>query len=140
MTVTWSMIVWAIGIGLAWTGVLLGAIKYLLNRQISAFETKLSEADAKASQALTDLSGHKQAFVSSLSDQRQTITNELASLRIEFERKSICGNHARMEDNDTRVFQRLDQLHGDIRELVGGVKGLANSLELVNQHLLNGGK
>jgi hypothetical protein len=140
MTVTWSMIAWAIGILFTWTGVLLGAIKYLLNRQIAAFETKLTEADAKAAQALADLSGHKSTVAADLSNQRLTLAAEMTSLRIEFERKATCGNHLRMEDNDTRLFGRLDQLHGDIRELVGGVKGLANSLELVNQHLLSGGK
>jgi ABC-type transporter Mla subunit MlaD len=140
MTVTWSMIAWGIGLLFTWTGILLGAIKYLLNRQISAFEAKLAEADAKANKALAELSGHKQTIASNLSEHKQALAGELTALRIEFERKAVCGNHSRMEDNDKRLFQRLDQLHGDIRELVGGVKGLANSLELVNQHLLSGGK
>ena len=129
MTITWSMVAWAAGILGAWTGLLLGIINYLLKRQIAAFETKLSEADAKAEKANKSLADHK-----------QSITNELATLRIEFNQKSLCGNHQRMEDNDTRLFKRLDQLHGDIRELVGGVNGLAKSLEMVNEHLLNGGK
>ncbi len=129
MTITFSMIAWVLGILAAWTGMLLGAIKYLLNRQIAAFEAKVADADAKAGKAL-----------SSLSEYKQTVSGDMANLRLEFERKAVCGNHPRMEDNDVRLFQRLDQLHGDIRELVGGVKGLANSLELVNQHLLNGGK
>jgi hypothetical protein len=129
MTITLPMIAWALGIMGAWTGILLGAIKYLLNRQIAAFEAKVAEADAKAGKALSALSEHK-----------QIVTSSIADLRLEFDRKSVCSNHQRMEKNDGKLFERLDNLHGDIRELVGGVKGLTNSLELVNQHLLSGGK
>ena len=66
---------------------------------------------------------------------------DLAHVRKELDKRpAVCTNHQRMESNDKDLFVRLDSLHGDIRELVGGVKGLTNSLELINQHLLNGGK
>lgn len=52
----------------------------------------------------------------------------------------VCSNHGRMEDNDTKLFERLDELHGDIREMVGGMKGLTNQLGLINEYLLKGGK
>ncbi len=61
-------------------------------------------------------------------------------IELKIETMPVCSNHARMETNDEKLFKRLDQLHGDVRELCGGVKGLANQLELVNEHLLNGGK
>ena len=102
------------------------------DKRLTALETtlsKIAEADSKATKAMESLTTHKEA-----------IAKELETIRIESSQKSLCGNHQRMEDNDTRLFRRLDQLHGDIRELCGGVKGLAKSMEVVNQHLLNGGK
>ena len=129
MTITFSMVAWGLGILATWTGMLLGAIKYLLNRQIAAFEAKVEAAGATAGKALAGLSEHRQAMA-----------GELADLRVQFERKLVCGNHQRMEDNDAKLFERLDRLHGDIRELCGGVRGLTNSMELVNQHLMNGGR
>lgn len=136
MMITWPMFLWGFGILVAWTTFLLGIIKYLLTRQLTAFvaeqakaDAKATAADEKAAKALANLTKHKEAM-----------TKVVAELRIEFDRKSICGNHGRMEDNDKRLFGRLDQLHGDIRELVGGVKALTKSMEVINQHLLDGGK
>lgn len=34
---------------------------------------------------------------------------------------------------------RLDTLHGDIRELAGGVKGLRRAVDLMNEYLINNG-
>jgi hypothetical protein len=34
---------------------------------------------------------------------------------------------------------RLDTLHGDIRELAGGVKGLRRAVDLMNEFLINQG-
>ncbi|AJF07775.1 DUF2730 family protein [Geoalkalibacter subterraneus] len=36
-----------------------------------------------------------------------------------------------------KVYRRIDQIHGDVHELVGAVKGLNNNLQLVHEHLLN---
>ena len=91
--------------------------------------SRLAEADTKAAQALVSIAKHERA-----------VSKDLETMRLEFSQRSVCGNHQRMEENDTRLFGRLDQLHGDIRELCGGVKGLTKSMEVVNQHLLNGGK
>lgn len=56
------------------------------------------------------------------------------------ERMPVCDSHSRMETNDTKLFDRLDDLHGDIRELAGGVKGLSRAVDLMNEHLINKGK
>jgi len=48
----------------------------------------------------------------------------------------VCGNHGRMEENDVKLFERFDDLHGDIRELTGGVKGLTRAVDMINEHLL----
>jgi hypothetical protein len=128
-TLTLSMVVFGTSLLLGWTAFLLGAIKWLLNRQINALETRTASAEKKSTETAAELSKHK-----------QTTSETLASLELKFNQKLTCGNHQRMEANDDKLFGRLDSLHGDIRELVGGVKGLTNSLELINQHLLNGGK
>lgn len=140
MTITWPMFVWGFGILLAWTTFLLTIIKFLLTRQLNSFVVKQAETDAKAADALEQLAKHKMAAATELANYQKTAAMDLAALKLEFSQKSTCGNHQRMENNDKDLFVRLDSLHGDIRELVGGVKGLTNSLELINQHLLNGGK
>lgn len=56
------------------------------------------------------------------------------------ERMPVCENHARMEANDTKLMARLDDLHGDIRELAGSLKGLSRAVDLMNEHLINKGK
>lgn len=127
VTITWQMVVAGITLLAAWTGFLLGAIKWLLNRQITALEARLAAAETKAGEAVAGLAKHK-----------QTVTDSLAALRLEVSTKFVCGNHARIENNDEKLFKRMDDLHGDIRELAGGVRGLSNQLELVNRHLLNG--
>jgi len=129
VTITWQMVIAAIGLLTGWTGFLLGAIKWLLNRQITALEARLAAAEAKASEAASGLVEHK-----------QTLSDAMAALRLEISSKFVCGNHARLERNDEKLFIRLDSLHGDIRELSGGVKGLAKSFEMVNEYLLSGGK
>ena len=129
MTITWSQFVWGFGLLLAWTGLLLGAIKYLLNRQIAAFETKLTEADAKAVKALADLSTHE-----------QTVTKDISAIRLEINQKLVCSNHQRMEDDNKDQFVRMDELHGDIREMVGKFDGLQKSIDMLVQHHINGGK
>ena len=136
MTITWPMFLWGFGILGAWTTFLLGIIKFLMTRQLTAFIAKQAETDKKATEAnIKAADAHIE-----LANQKQAFARELAAMKFEFSQKSICGNHQRMEANDKDLFVRLDSLHGDIRELVGGVKGLTNSLELINQHLLNGGK
>ena len=102
------------------------------DKRLSALETalsKIADADSKATQALQAIIDHKTA-----------VAKDIETLRLESSQKLQCNNHQRMESNDEKLFGRLDSLHGDIRELCGGVKGLTKSLEVVNQHLLNGGK
>ncbi len=129
MTITFQMFAWAIGLFFAWNGLLLSAIRWLISREVSRFETKLSEADGKAATALD-----------SVAKAKQIAADEMAAIRLEFAHKVTCNNHQRMEENDKNISKRLDELHGDIRELCGGVKALTNSMDLVNQHLISGGK
>lgn len=100
----------------------------------------LSGAGKKADDAAKALMEMKQALNQSLAGLKNSMTKAIADLRVEFDRKDTCGNHKRMEDHDTEIFQTLRQLHKDLGELVGEVKGMARGLDLVNEHLLNGGK
>lgn len=109
------------------------------DKRLTAIENALSKidtADSKASGALRLV----EEVTKALTDFKLSLAKDMETMRLDFSQKSLCGNHQRMENNDEKLFNRLDSLHGDIRELCGGVKGLTNSLELVNQHLLNGGK
>lgn len=35
------------------------------------------------------------------------------------------------------VFKRIDQIHGDLKELTGAMSGLRRAVDLINDHLLN---
>jgi hypothetical protein len=70
----------------------------------------------------------------------QLLERRLDLLEADIKVRQPCGNHDRMEANDVKLFENLDRLHGDIRELCGNVKGISKQLVLVNEHLLNGGK
>lgn len=129
VTITWQMVVAAITMLAGWTGFLLGAIKWLLNRQITALESRVGAAETKAAEAASGLVEHK-----------QTLSDAMATLRLEISSKFVCVNHSRIESNDKDLFVRLDALHGDIRELSGGVRGLSGQMRLINEHLLQGGK
>lgn len=129
VTITWQMVVAFITLGAAWTGFLLGAIKWLLNKQITGLEDRLADAENAAGEAKAGIAKH-----------RELLTDSLAALRLEIGSKFVCGNHQRLEGNDEKMFSRLDKLHGEMRELVGGVKSLTGSMDMVQQHLINGGK
>ena len=125
ITLTLPMVVFIISLLIGWTAFLLGAIKWLLNRQLVGLETKVAENEKKAGEALSGLTQHKEA-----------LAKDLASIRLEFSMKATCSNHQRMEDSDVRLFKSFDRLHGDMREILGTVKSLANSIDLLNQHHL----
>lgn len=68
-------------------------------------------------------------------------------LDLEYLRQSMktqrpaCDNHGRMENNDKRLFQRIDEIHGDVREIKGNLDGVKHLSALINEFLLNqGGK
>lgn len=64
------------------------------------------------------------------------IEDRVAGLEGKVKSMPVCGNHGRMEDNDVKLFARFDDLHGDIRELTGGVKGLTRAVDMINEYLL----
>lgn len=116
MIITWNQFVWGFALLLAWTGLLLGAIKYLLNKQIMAFETKIAEAEAKAIKASTDV----------------------AAIRLEVSQKMVCHNHDRMEGDNREQFQRLAKLGGSLQRMDGKLDGIITSIDMLMQHHLKG--
>lgn len=129
ITLTLPMVVFVISLLTGWTAFLLGAIKWLLNRQLIGLETKIAETDKKAGEAIDDLKQHKQSLV-----------KELTGMRLEISQKLVCGNHQRMESDNTRQFGTLDKLNGYIQKLDGKLDGLINSMDLLMTHHINGGK
>ncbi|MFH1027689.1 MAG: hypothetical protein V1791_06780 [Pseudomonadota bacterium] len=138
VTITWQMVLAGITLLGGWTGFLLGAIKWLLNRQITGLENRLAAAEKKAGEAVDGMAQQKEKLSVDLAKQKETLSEALAALRLEVSSKFVCGNHIRLEKNDEKLFARLDQVHGDVREMKGGVKALSGQLELVNRHLING--
>ncbi|NVO00022.1 MAG: hypothetical protein HXX17_11905 [Geobacteraceae bacterium] len=132
ITITWQMVAWLIALAVGWTGFLLGGVKWLLNKQVKSFEDRLAAAEKKAADAELKAS----TAITGQSKYREDVIQEIAGLRLELNTKLTCGNHQRMENNDEKMFTRLDNLHGDIRELSGGVKGLTQTLKMVQQHLM----
>jgi len=68
------------------------------------------------------------------------LETNIETVKVKVETMPVCGNHARMESNDEKLFERLDLLHGDVREMVGSVDRLTGTLNMVQQHLMSGGK
>lgn len=68
------------------------------------------------------------------------VEDRITKVEAKVQAAPVCGNHGRMEENDVKLFARFDELHGDIRELTGGVKGLTRAVDLINEHLINNGR
>lgn len=128
MVITFAQFAWGFAVLITWTGMLLGAIKYLLNRQITTFETKLAEADAKAAKALEACTLHE-----------RTVAQNIASIRQDIGNKVVCSNHPRMETDNIRQFKSLTDLSGKIEKIDGKLDGIINSIDLLMQHHIKGG-
>lgn len=144
ITITWQLVVAVITLLSAWTGFLLGAIKWLLKRQITALETRLEDAEGKAVKALAAVTEHKEAITRTVTEHKETVTSSLAAIRLEFSQKLTCGNHQRMEQNDRETTKQLKEISDGMHEIKGLVEGrmegIGGALDLIQQHLLNGGK
>lgn len=64
------------------------------------------------------------------------LENRMTAVEGRVKSMPVCGNHGRMEENDHKLFERFDELHGDIREQTGALKGLTRSLDMINEYLL----
>jgi phage shock protein A len=129
LTLTMPIIIFIISLLTGWTAFLLTAIKWLLNRQLIGIETKIAEAEKRASEALTGLNHHK-----------ESTARDLASVRLEFSQKSVCNNHPRMEADNTVQFATMNKLSGNIQKLDGKIDSLINSMDLLMTHHISGGR
>lgn len=77
-----------------------------------------------------------------LENSKIKLETDLKHLKLDMAKnKPACDNHSRMEDNDKRLFQRLDDVHGDVREIKGNLDGVKHLSALINEFLLKqGGK
>ena len=125
VAITFQFVVFATSLLLGWTIFLLSAIKWLLNRQLIGIESKIVENEKMAIETLNGLNLHKESSA-----------KEMTKMQLDFHQKPTCTNHNRMEDNDGRLFKRMDSLHGDMREMLGEMNRVIHTLELLNNHHL----
>lgn len=59
----------------------------------------------------------------------QVLDDKLSASKQQLDEKIIASDRA--------LNKRLDELHGDIRELTGSVKGLNRAVDLMNEYLIN---
>lgn len=75
-----------------------------------------------------------------LENSKISLELEVKQLKIDLAKhRPECGNHGRMEDNDKRLFQRIDAMHGDLREIKGHLSGVKNLTTVINDFLLKQG-
>lgn len=69
-------------------------------------------------------------------DRWEKVEKRLVTIEAAVRTRPQCSSHSRMEENDIKLFKRFDELHGDIRELTGGVKALTRAVDMINEYLL----
>ena len=97
------------------------------SKRLTGIEARLQKLEVSVKNPPTDL-------------RWEGVEKRLLAIEPAVKSPGVCSNHGRMEKNDVKLFERLDTLHGDMKEMSGGVKGLSATLDLINQHLINGGK
>ena len=97
-----------------------------LEERISAVETSRSSFEAKIQEVKTSLA------------------IEIQDVKAAVKSMPVCGNHQRMEENDRFTADALEEINKGLSELKGLVngrmEGIGSALDLIQQHLLNGGK
>ena len=92
------------------------------DKRITKIETDIQHPSCTRHQALDDkLSTSNKALDDKLSTSNKALDDKLSSSNQAFNK-------------------RLDELHGDIRELTGSVKGLNRAVDLMNEYLINKSK
>ena len=132
----------------AWTGALVGLLRWSLQRNIKDVEASITEAAEKASTAVIELHGLRDAFQRSIKEMDKEIVSrcaghngrltdaELKVERIGAEIRNL-PQHRHLQD----VGERISKLHGEIHEVAGSLKAVARSVDLINEFLINqGGK
>lgn len=97
------------------------------SKRLSAIETRLQKSEATIKAIENSLK---------VPPVWENVEKRLLAIEAAVKSPTVCNNHERMEENDTKLFKRLDDLHGDIRELTGGVKALTKAVDMINEYLL----
>lgn len=61
--INWQAVAWLTGLALAWTGFLVGIIRWLLGREIKSLEERLAAASAAAKEASSKLNQHREEYL-----------------------------------------------------------------------------
>lgn len=126
ITLTWQQLTFVISLVLAWAGFLIGVIRWSLKRNLASFEGKIAEANAQATKVAQELASHKEEY-----------QKDRANMERKMAARHDCQYHQGFE-------KRLDQMNGSINKIEGLIEGrmegIGSSLDLIQQHLLSGGK
>ncbi len=132
---------------MAWTGVLITALRWSLGRNLREVERSISEASAKAVNANKEAGLLKDEFSRALADfdkelQRRCAGHsgrlnetEVKVERIGSEVHSLPSYGAFMD-----ISKRIEQLHGDVHEVAGRLDGIGRAVDLMNEFLINNGR
>lgn len=148
MTVTfsWPMIVFCTSLLLGWTGFLLGAIKWLLSRQIASIEERLKGAETKASQAVSEAAESKNVIQEAMKVYDKDLlmrcighTSRLGDNELKVERIGGEIRNLPQHRHIQELSERIGQLHGDIEKVAGRLDGIGRAVDLINQFLIEQG-
>lgn len=132
-TPSWLMYLQILNFLLTW-----GTAAYVYwDRRRDAASKRLASMEGRLQKAENSLKSMDNSIKNPPADSRwEPLETRLVAIEAAVKNPGQCSNHRRMEENDVKLFGRLDALHGDIRELTGGVKRLAGAVDMINEHLL----
>ncbi|MFZ4857922.1 MAG: hypothetical protein ACOYL3_16150 [Desulfuromonadaceae bacterium] len=146
ITVTPQIVIFITSMLVGWTGFLLGAIRWLMIRQIQSSEERLKAVEQKASHAAeisvelkdaieANLKGHdKELAARCLGHSGRLTDTELKVERIGAEIRNL-PQHRHIQE----LSERISRLHGEIHELSGNLKAVSRTADLINEFLINQG-
>jgi uncharacterized coiled-coil DUF342 family protein len=132
----------------AWTGLLVGLLRWSLQRNLKSVEASIIEAANKATQAIKDADALKDDLPKALRDMDKELVQRCAGHngRLSESEKKIAriGAEIRNLPQHRHIMDlsaRIEQLHGDVHEVSGSLRGLSRAVDLMNEFLINqGGK
>jgi hypothetical protein len=98
--INWQALAWLTGIALAWTGFLVGVIRWLVGRMVASIQERIAAANKAADESKSGLQQHREEYLSFL-----------GRLPIDYYRRED------MIRFETLTHAKLDALAGDIRQL-----------------------
>lgn len=98
---------------IAWSGLLLGAIKWLFTREMSRLDAKLKVVD-----------DHEKA---------------IADLKLKAAAPGNCQQHAQQIATFGSLDARMDRVEGLVNRVDGRLEGIGRAVDLMNEFLINRG-